>query len=65
LGKIDLKAKNPFGKDLDMGNLKTYWGLGLFAGAIVILGGMVVFAKAQAKAATKGIDGLHEKLRGR
>jgi len=65
LGKIDLKAKNPFGKDLDMGKIKTYWGLGLFAGLIVVVGGMVAIIKTQAKKLPKGIDGLHEKLRGR
>lgn len=63
MGKIDLTAKNPFGKDMDMGKLKTYWGLGLFAGAIVVFGGMVMFIKGKSSGVVSGIDGLHERMR--
>ncbi len=65
MGKIDLTAKNPFGKDMNMGKISTYTGLGLFAGAIVVLGGMVMFLKGQSGKVVKGVDGLHERLRGK
>ncbi len=63
MGKIDLKATNPFGKDLDMGKLKTYWGLGIMAGVVVVFGGMVMFLKGKTGAVTGSIDDLHSRLR--
>jgi len=64
LGKISLKAKNPFGKDLDMGKPKTYLGLGLMAVAVVIFGGMVIWVKGKSSLVTGSIDDLHNRLRG-
>lgn len=65
MGKIvDLKAKNPFGKDLDMGKPKTYIGLGLMAVAVVIFGGMVMFIKGQSGKAVGTIEGLQNRLMG-
>ena len=48
--KISLKAKNPFGGDIELASWKTIAGLGLFAG---MMGVIVVVASGVKKRAEK------------
>lgn len=64
MGKLSLKAKNPFGKDIELVSGKTWIGLGAFAIVIVALGGMVSMAKSRTSVVTSGVDGLYTRLRG-
>lgn len=61
--KLSLKAKNPFGSDIEVFSGKTWIGLG--AAAVVVAGfvAMYTWAKGQTSKVTSPIDDLHARLR--
>ncbi len=63
MGKLSLKAKNPFGQDLELASGKTWLGLGAMAVVTVVFMGMVAFVRGKSGAATGSIDALHDRLR--
>ena len=62
MGKLSLKAKNPFGSDIEIFSTKTWIGLGAAALVVSIFGAMVIMAKSVTKRASKGIGALHARL---
>ena len=63
MGKLSLKAKNPFGSDIEIFSKKTWIGLGAMAGIVVVFGGMIMFLKGKSGSVVGSIDGLHDRLR--
>jgi len=59
MGKLSLKAKNPFGSDIEMFSTKTWIGLGAGAFIVAAFTGMVLFFKGKQQS---GIDALHSRL---
>lgn len=59
MGKVSLKAKNPFGEDIEVFSTKTWIGLGAGAFIVAAFTGMVIFFKGKQ---TSGIDALHAKM---
>ena len=63
MGKLSLKAKNPFGSDIELVSGKNLVGLGLFAVMVAGIGVTVAWATSQKGRVTGSIDGLHTRLR--
>ncbi len=64
MGKLSLKAKNPFGQDIELASPKNLLGLGLFAVMLAAIGATVAWASSQKGRVTSSIDGLHARMRG-
>lgn len=62
--KLSLKAKNPFGSDIEVFSTKTWIGIGATALVVAIFGGLLVAARTATKRAAGGIQGIHKKLEG-
>ncbi len=64
MGKFSLKAKNPFGSDIELVSGKNLLGLGLFAVVVAGIGVVAAWATSQKGRVTGTIDGLHARMRG-
>jgi len=62
MARISLKAKNPFGQDIEVLSLKTWIGLGAFAVVLAGLGIMVRFITQQSKALANPIEMAWSKI---
>jgi len=56
MGKLSLKARNPFGKDIELVSMKTWIGLGGFAVMLGTLAVMVSWVKGRAEKVGNPID---------
>jgi len=62
MARISLKAKNPFGQDIEVLSLKTWIGLGAFAVVLAGLGIMVRFFTQQSKTLINPIESAWAKI---
>ncbi len=62
MGKLSLKAKNPFGEDIEVFSTKNWIGLTVGAAVVAVFAGMVGFFRGKAGAVGSGIDALHARL---
>jgi len=64
MGKLSLKAKNPFGSDIELVSGKTWVGVGAAAVLVAVFVGLYGWAKGQTTKVSSPIDDLHARLRG-
>ena len=63
MNKLSLKAKNPFGSDIELVSGKTWIGIGAAAVLVASFAAMYGWAKSKTKTVTSPIDDLHARLR--
>jgi len=63
MGKLSLKAKNPFGSDIELVSGKTWIGVGAAAVLVASFVAMYGWAKSKTAKVTSPIDDLHQRLR--
>ena len=62
--KISLKAKNPFGGDIELASWKNIAGLGLFAGMMGVIVVVAVGVKNRAEKMKNPIDMMWDTVKG-